>query len=77
MADKIKVLEALDSAEAASIRASMHLHEARSALHEGTADVPFDVDEAREEVGKAKAFLAQAEAVLQQLEPGDRDRKGR
>ena len=76
MVDKVQALEALDSAEAASIRATMHLYGARSALRAGTADMPFDIDEAWEEVGKARAFLAQAEAVLQQLAPRDGDRKG-
>lgn len=77
MADKIKALDALDKSEAASIRATMHLHEARSALREGGADMPFDIKDAREEIGKARAFLTQAEAALQQLESGDGDRKGR
>ncbi|MHB1524912.1 MAG: hypothetical protein ACYCZN_01305 [Candidatus Dormibacteria bacterium] len=77
MADKIKALDALDKSGMASIRATMYLNEARSALREGGPNMAFDLSAARDEIGAASAFLTQAEAALQQLESGDGDQKGR
>lgn len=65
MMDKVKALEALDGAEELTIRASMHLHEARFALREGGADMAFDVSDATDQLEKASALLAEVQGALQ------------
>lgn len=64
MMDKVKALEALDGAEDLTIRASMHLHEARYALREGGADMAFDVSDAMDQLEKARALLAEVQGGL-------------
>ena len=54
---------ALDAAELATIRATRYLHEAASGQREGDADVACNLADAREEIEKARWFLARAVAA--------------
>ena len=56
-------LTSLDAAELATIRATRFLHEAAAGQREGDQDVVFNLADAREELQKARYFLAQASAA--------------
>ncbi len=52
----------LDAAELATIRATRYLHEAAAGRRDGDADALFNLADAREEIEKARWFLARAGA---------------
>lgn len=53
---------ALADAELATIRATRYLHEAAAGRREGDPDALFNLADAREEIEKARWFLARAGA---------------
>ena len=54
---------ALDAAELATIKATRFLHEAAAGQREGGHDVMYDLADAREELQKARWFLAKTAAA--------------